>query len=83
MKFTDYLDSYNWRARLYPAFLTILPPIAVIAIRTRWFQVEFRDFIWLVPLRGYLKITGHRGQESHDEAKREYVQSLSWFHLIG
>lgn len=39
-------DSYARKARLYPAFLALMPIFAVMAAYTNWLELEFKHAIW-------------------------------------
>jgi len=41
----DFFDSYNRRARLYPAILAIAPAIAFATIAIRWDQIGLPEII--------------------------------------
>ena len=40
------LDPYSRRARLYPAFLALLPVFVTIAVYTEWLEINFSSAIW-------------------------------------
>ena len=41
-------DSYSRRARLYPAFIAILPVIVLIAVYTHWLDFQASNLVWLI-----------------------------------
>ena len=42
----DIFDSYGRKARLFPAFLTILPALVLIGFYTSIFQLKYEHLIW-------------------------------------
>lgn len=69
-------DDYSRKARLYPAFLAMLPPFAILAGYTDWLEVDLSNVAWMVFAAAGLfllaDLTRQRGKAIERELLKEW-----------